>query len=120
MAVRGEEVDWAADIHTKPFSRKARHREERSAKPKASQHLRSAANCIAVNACYLQLINLVFGATLELSNQGSSEIPKCEKRIKTYARNTTGQTRLSALTSAVIEKVLLLELKCTQITCTKE
>ena len=35
------------------------------------------------------------------------------KRIKTYARNTTGQTRLSALASMSIEKDLLMELKRT-------
>ena len=33
------------------------------------------------------------------------------KRIKTYSRNTTGQTRLSALASMAIERDLLLELK---------
>ncbi|KAK0143568.1 Zinc finger MYM-type protein 1 [Merluccius polli] len=33
------------------------------------------------------------------------------KRIKTYSRNTTGQTRLSALASISIEKELLLQLK---------
>ena len=33
------------------------------------------------------------------------------KRIKTYARNTTGQTRLSSLASMAMEKNLLLELK---------
>ena len=35
------------------------------------------------------------------------------KRIKTYARNTTGQTRLSALATMSIEKNLLMELKRT-------
>ncbi|KAK0145578.1 Zinc finger MYM-type protein 1 [Merluccius polli] len=35
------------------------------------------------------------------------------KRIKTYSRNTTGQTRLSALASMAIERDLLLELKRT-------
>ncbi|KAK0148962.1 Zinc finger MYM-type protein 1 [Merluccius polli] len=35
------------------------------------------------------------------------------KRIKTYSRNTTGQTRLSALASMAIERDLLLELNRT-------
>ena len=35
------------------------------------------------------------------------------KRIKTYSRNATGQTRLSALASMSIEKDLLVELKRT-------
>ncbi len=35
------------------------------------------------------------------------------KRLKTYARNTTGQTRLSALASMSIEKDLLMDLKRT-------
>ena len=34
-------------------------------------------------------------------------------RIKTYARNMTGQARLSALDSMAIEKDFLMELKCT-------
>ena len=37
------------------------------------------------------------------------------KRIKTYARNTTGQARLSALASMAIEKVLVSELKRTDV-----
>lgn len=35
------------------------------------------------------------------------------KRVKNYARNTTGQTWLSALDSMFIEKDLLMELKST-------
>lgn len=37
------------------------------------------------------------------------------KRIKTYSRNTTLQTRLPALASMAIKKDLLMELKCTDV-----
>ena len=39
--------------------------------------------------------------------------PNLVTLIKTYARNTTGQARLSALASMAIERDLLLELKRT-------
>ena len=51
--------------------------------------------------------------TIPVSNASVERSFSALKRIKTYARNMTGQTRLSALASISIEKDLLLELKRT-------
>ena len=51
--------------------------------------------------------------TIPVSNASVERSFSALKRIKTYARNMTGQTQLSALASMSIEKDLLLELKRT-------
>ena len=94
MAEGGEDIDLDEDIIITPFSRqtfqekldivrggqrrhyKACHRRERgwfatfkvptTSAINGSQALRSTANCTAGNAYYLQVIDLVFGATLAL------------------------------------------------------
>ncbi|KAM9342344.1 zinc finger MYM-type protein 1-like [Pholidichthys leucotaenia] len=61
-----------------------------------------------------QLYTLVcLVVTMPLSTVSGKGTFSALKRIKTYVRNTTGQTRLSALASMAIEKDLLLELKRT-------
>ena len=49
--------------------------------------------------------------TLPVSTASVERSFSALKRIKTYARNRTGQARLSALASMAIERDLLLELK---------
>ena len=94
MAEGGEDIDLVEDIIITPFSRqtfqekldivrrgrrrryKACHRRERglfatfkvptTSAINGSQAPRSTANCTAGNAYYLQVIDLVFGATLAL------------------------------------------------------
>lgn len=51
--------------------------------------------------------------TIPMSTASVERTFSALKRIKTYARNTTGQARLSALASMAIEKDFLMELKRT-------
>jgi hypothetical protein len=53
--------------------------------------------------------------TIPVSTASVEQTFSALKRIKTYARNTTRQARLSALASMAIEKVLVSELKRTDV-----
>ena len=61
-----------------------------------------------------QLYNLTcLAVTIPVSTASVERSFSALKRIKTYARNRTGQKRLSALASMAIERDLLMELKRT-------
>ncbi|KAG2460693.1 ZMYM1 protein, partial [Polypterus senegalus] len=61
-----------------------------------------------------QLFTLVYLAvTIPVYTASVERTFSALKRIKTYARNTTGQVRLSALASMAIERDFLMELKRT-------
>ncbi|CAK6980566.1 ZMYM1 protein%2C partial [Scomber scombrus] len=90
MAEGGEKMDLVADLLSKPFSR-------RTFQEKLDVVKLYTFVCLAV--------------TIPVSTASVERTFSALKRIKTYARNTTGQARLSALASMAIEKDFLMELK---------
>ncbi len=70
--------------------------------------LRSTGFAVSMSQLYA-LTHLIM--TIPVSTPSVERSFSALKRIKTYSRNTTGQTRLSALASIAIEKELLIHLK---------
>lgn len=84
-------MDLVADLLSKPFSRRTfQEKLDIVKRGRATPKLASPVSTASVERTFSAL-----------------------KRIKTYARNTSGQAQLSALASMAIEKDFLMELKRT-------
>ena len=114
----GEELDLVADILATPFSRRTFQEKlellRRGRPTPMLTSLSQQGKLFDLSESMGQLHALAcLAVTIPVSTASVERLFSALKRIKMYARNTTGHTRLSALASMSIKKDLLMELKHT-------